>query len=108
MYMKCGELDAANKVFDMMPNKGVVSWNTLVGGCVRNGDLDAAWRLFNMMPRRDHVSWNTMINALAQDSQFVEAMSIFRDLQKADFKPDSVIELSFIFEFVNFFLLECH
>ncbi|KAJ0967435.1 hypothetical protein J5N97_024352 [Dioscorea zingiberensis] len=30
MYMKCGELDAANKVFDMMPNKGVVSWNTLV------------------------------------------------------------------------------
>ncbi|XP_039139822.1 LOW QUALITY PROTEIN: pentatricopeptide repeat-containing protein At3g22690-like [Dioscorea cayenensis subsp. rotundata] len=90
MYMKCGELDAANKVFDMMPNKGVVSWNTLVGGCVRNGDLDAAWGLFNMMPHRDLVSWNTMINALAQDSQFVEAMSIFRDLQKADFKPDGV------------------
>ncbi|KAJ0967414.1 hypothetical protein J5N97_024331 [Dioscorea zingiberensis] len=42
MYMKCGELDAANKVFDMMPNKGVVSWNTL---CCRAVFGMAIWML---------------------------------------------------------------
>ena len=33
-YVKCGEFGHAHKVFDEMPVRNVVSWNTLFSGCV--------------------------------------------------------------------------
>jgi pentatricopeptide repeat protein len=32
MYAKCGAMDLARDVFDEMPNKSVVSWNSMIMG----------------------------------------------------------------------------
>lgn len=90
MYMKCGKREAACRVFEPMPNKTVVSWNTLIAGSIRDGDLELAWRIFNEIPARDLISWNTMVGALVQEGMFEEAIELFREMQNNGMKPDRV------------------
>lgn len=90
MYMKCGKRESACRVFEHMPNKTVVSWNSSLAGSVREGDLELARKIFDEMPESDLVSWNTMIGALVQESMFEEAIELFREMQKNRMKPDRV------------------
>eukprot|EP00268_Persea_americana_P004369 TRINITY_DN11385_c0_g1_i12.p1 TRINITY_DN11385_c0_g1~~TRINITY_DN11385_c0_g1_i12.p1 ORF type:complete len:840 (-),score=149.10 TRINITY_DN11385_c0_g1_i12:395-2914(-) len=94
MYMKCGKPETASRVFALMFNKTVVSWNTVFAGLIRNGDLDSAWGLFNAMPERNHVSWNTMLGALVQDSWFEEVLALFRKMQSSGLEVDRVTMMS--------------
>ncbi|WOL03417.1 Pentatricopeptide repeat-containing protein [Canna indica] len=90
MYMKCEAAHTAFEVFKMMPNKTIVSWNTLINGCIMKGDLSSAQKHFYLMPQRDLVSWNTMIAGLVQANQFEAAIGLFREMQVSGFKPDKM------------------
>lgn len=90
MYMKSGKPETACKFFDHMPNKTVVSWNSLIAGFIRTGNLESAWRIFNEMPENDLVSWNTMIGSLVQESMFEEAIELFRVMHNEGIKADRV------------------
>ncbi|KAK7405923.1 hypothetical protein VNO78_07535 [Psophocarpus tetragonolobus] len=90
MYMKCGKRGAACKVFEHMPNKTVVTWNSLIAGLLRDGDMELAWRIFDEMLERNLVSWNTMISALVQASMFQEAIELFREMQNQGIEGDRV------------------
>ena len=90
MYMKCGKPEMAYRVFDLMPNKTAVSWNSLMAGFIRNGDVDSAWEVFNQIPEGDVVFWNTMISGLVQKSLFEEAIELFRVMQGEGVKADRV------------------
>lgn len=50
-YTKCRELGAALKLFDEMPGRDTVTWNTMIGGYVNYGDLESAWELLKSMRR---------------------------------------------------------
>ncbi|KAM1320499.1 hypothetical protein ACFX14_005538 [Malus domestica] len=52
MYSKCGLLDCAGKVFDEMPERSLVSWNTMIGSLARNGEEQEALGLFLQMQRQ--------------------------------------------------------
>ncbi|KAL6858849.1 hypothetical protein ACP4OV_017851 [Aristida adscensionis] len=59
---RAGDLAAARRVFDAMPQRDVVSWNALLTALWRGGrDLPAARRLFDAMPSRDLISWNSIL-----------------------------------------------
>ncbi|KAJ4746031.1 Pentatricopeptide repeat-containing protein [Rhynchospora pubera] len=49
MYGKCGDVDAARKVFDGMSEKNVVSWTAMIGCLGRNGKREEGFRLFKRM-----------------------------------------------------------
>lgn len=51
MYSKCGFVDCARMVFDEMPMRCLVSWNTMIGSYTRNGDEEEALGLFKQMQR---------------------------------------------------------
>jgi pentatricopeptide repeat protein len=42
MYAKCGLLDTAQKVFDSLPLRNIVSWNTMISEYVEHGQHDEA------------------------------------------------------------------
>lgn len=52
VYATLGYIYVASKVFDQMPHKNVVSYNTMIGAYSRDGNEEEAWNLFSMM--RNH------------------------------------------------------
>ncbi|XP_042399884.1 pentatricopeptide repeat-containing protein At1g08070, chloroplastic-like [Zingiber officinale] len=49
MYSKCGDIDSAREVFDKMPLRNVVSWNSMIAGLANNGEFEMALVLFRQM-----------------------------------------------------------
>lgn len=49
MYAKCGNLEDAQRVFDRLPNKDLVTWSAMIGGYVRHGPSQKALELFESM-----------------------------------------------------------
>ncbi|KAF3431733.1 hypothetical protein FNV43_RR26468 [Rhamnella rubrinervis] len=48
MYAKCGDMDLAKDVFDKMPDRSVVSWNSMIMGY---GMVLEGWWYFDLMER---------------------------------------------------------
>ncbi|GLT46971.1 hypothetical protein SLA2020_206960 [Shorea laevis] len=53
MYAKCGDLEAAEILFEEMVEKSVVSWNTMIGAYGQNGLFDEAMFLFKQMQEKN-------------------------------------------------------
>ncbi|XP_022980544.1 pentatricopeptide repeat-containing protein At5g39350 isoform X2 [Cucurbita maxima] len=65
MYMNCGKLELARWVFDVMPERSVVSWNTMISGWFQNGQPEEALVVFNrMMYARVEPDSATMVSVL--------------------------------------------
>ncbi|KAK6143871.1 hypothetical protein DH2020_024219 [Rehmannia glutinosa] len=66
-YSKCGELDLALEIFNHMPRKNVVSWNTMILGMALNGKGDLGLELFEEMTDHYGLSPNdaTFVGVLA-------------------------------------------
>ncbi|KAL2939605.1 hypothetical protein RDABS01_033763 [Bienertia sinuspersici] len=47
MYSKCGQIWDARKLFDEIPLRNVVSWTSMITGCVQNDEPHEALLLFN-------------------------------------------------------------
>ncbi|KAL5977440.1 hypothetical protein ACLOJK_021786 [Asimina triloba] len=65
MYSKCGNLDSAQKLFDLLAEKTVVSWSSMIKGYISHDRSSDALTLFRQM-RRDGVYFDsiTVINIL--------------------------------------------
>ncbi|KAM5571501.1 pentatricopeptide repeat-containing protein [Rosa sericea] len=51
--MRNGECDIAKRVFRKVPSPDLVTWNTVIGGCVRNERFQEALGLFRKLLRSD-------------------------------------------------------
>lgn len=49
MYSKCGELRESVQVFDEMPSKNSISWNSIIAAFARHGHSSEVFRLFESM-----------------------------------------------------------
>lgn len=49
MYAKCGDLRTARYLFDGMPERNLVSWNSIITGYSQNGDAEEAMCMFSDM-----------------------------------------------------------
>lgn len=70
IYCKAGDLISARQVFDKMPVKDIVTWNTMLSGLAQNGCPGEALRLFRDMHYScvdiDHVSLYNVIPAISK------------------------------------------
>ncbi|KAL6580116.1 hypothetical protein OROMI_008140 [Orobanche minor] len=92
-YVKNGEKDGigkAKQVFGEMGEKNVVTWNSLLSGCIRCGYIDEARTLFEKMPMRNVVSWTTMIAGCARNGRCKEALALFHEMQQENIDFDQV------------------
>ncbi|XP_059670447.1 pentatricopeptide repeat-containing protein At4g14850-like [Cornus florida] len=49
MYIKCGQLDDALKLFDTMPHRNLVSWTAMISGLSQNSEFSEAVKTFSQM-----------------------------------------------------------
>eukprot|EP01018_Ginkgo_biloba_P019498 Gb_13606 [translate_table: standard] len=84
MYVKCGSIENARKLFDGMPERNVVSWTAMIVGYAQNALVDEALKLFHKVPQRNVVTWNAMIAAYAQNGLLHEAMKLFQEMPQRD------------------------
>ncbi|XVF68961.1 hypothetical protein PTKIN_Ptkin11bG0042800 [Pterospermum kingtungense] len=49
LYLSCGDLDSAHRVFVMIGEKDVVSWNSMITGLAQRGCAEMALELFKRM-----------------------------------------------------------
>ncbi|XP_043700447.1 pentatricopeptide repeat-containing protein At2g13600-like [Telopea speciosissima] len=49
MYYSCGNTQAAARVFDHMPQRNTVTWNSIMNGCIHNGHAHESFSYFRRM-----------------------------------------------------------
>lgn len=86
MYSKCGELEAAQRVFDTILEKDLYTWNSLIGGYCQDGYCGKAHELFMKMQESgvppNVITWNVMITGFIQNGDEDRALDLFQRMEK--------------------------
>ncbi|PQQ13908.1 pentatricopeptide repeat-containing protein [Prunus yedoensis var. nudiflora] len=80
MYFKVGNFEIAQKLFDELGVRDVVSWNTLVSGYCLSWQVDKARWVFDGMAEKTLFSWSTMITTYAKFGELGEARRLFDEM----------------------------
>eukprot|EP01018_Ginkgo_biloba_P029523 Gb_22658 [translate_table: standard] len=89
MYAKCGSMEDARQMFELMLKPDVVSYNTMIAGYANCGRIADARQLFVKMSKPDVVSWNAIIAAFVRNGDNQEALKLFQQMHWANMKPNS-------------------
>ncbi|KAK9146498.1 hypothetical protein Sjap_006401 [Stephania japonica] len=94
MYTKCGKINIARRVFNQVPDKDVVSWNTMILGYGMLGEVDVAVDLFESMRDSgvdyDLVSYLAVLSACSHGGRVERGLSYFNEMLARDIKPTNM------------------
>ncbi|KAI3445440.1 hypothetical protein Pfo_002105 [Paulownia fortunei] len=96
MYSRCGDVLAAQKLFNTGCFLDLISYNSMISGYIKCGLVEKARELFDSMPEKDVVSWSSMISGYAQLDKFSETLALFHDMQLEGVKPDETTLVSVV------------
>ncbi|KAL5060811.1 hypothetical protein RYX36_032415 [Vicia faba] len=89
-YIRLSFIDAC-VLFDEMPHRNNVTWNTMILGYSRYGDMNKARELFEEMPQRNGVSWSSVISGYTNVGSYMQSLYLFRRMLFVEgTKPDQV------------------
>lgn len=85
MYVKGGCLKYAQLIFENMPRRNLVTWNSIIAGYGSNGDCKEAVRLFKEMKRfetvPDEVTFLALITSCSHSGMVEEGLNLFRTMK---------------------------
>ncbi|KAI3454287.1 hypothetical protein Pfo_010950 [Paulownia fortunei] len=90
LYASCGKIGDAVLLFDKMPQRDVVTWNTMITQLVKGGDIDSAYKMFLQMPDRNVRSWTAMVAGFVQCGKPKDAIDLFTKMEEVGLKPNEV------------------
>ncbi|KAI5683347.1 hypothetical protein M9H77_04575 [Catharanthus roseus] len=93
MHVKCGMMLDAQRLFEEMPERNMVSWNTLIGGLVDTGNFFEAFRLFFMMQEELSDAGSRTFATMIRASAGLELISPGRQLHSLALKFDVADDL---------------
>ncbi|KAL5059168.1 hypothetical protein RYX36_030772, partial [Vicia faba] len=87
MYAKLGDMNCAHTLFDQLPRKDVISWNTLITGYTQNGLASESIDAYNMMEECINIvpnqgTWVSIIPAYSHVGALQQGMKIHGRLIK--------------------------
>ena len=93
VYAKCGSIADAEKMFDEMPRRDIVSWNAMISGYVSLGMWENSRKLLEIMRSEvtvNTVTWNAVICGNLQVGNFVGALQLVSQMRKVGSPLDAV------------------
>lgn len=95
MYYKCGSLEDACLVFDKMPEKDVVAWNSMIAGYAMHGHSQKALELFyklrNTKLKPTDITFIGVLNACSHAGLVQKGRELF-NLMQNEYKIEPKIE----------------
>lgn len=92
MYVKCGSLEDARKVFDQMPERDVCSWTTMIAAYARHGPAEEALRLFQLMKQTglqpNQFTFTSLLLACIHLDSVNEGIEIHEEIIRSGFEFD--------------------
>ncbi|KAK7389358.1 hypothetical protein VNO78_24300 [Psophocarpus tetragonolobus] len=85
MYGKFGKLDIARHLFDNMPSRDAVSWNTIISCYASRGMWKEAFQLFGSMQEEgvemNVIIWNTIAGGCLHSGNFRGALNLISQMR---------------------------
>ncbi|PKI32302.1 hypothetical protein CRG98_047301 [Punica granatum] len=85
MYAKCGEINHAWWLFDKVPDKNVVSWNSMISAYLEVGLPEKCIEMFHEMQlaslKPDQVTISNVLNAYFETRRVDEARNLFSEVK---------------------------
>ncbi|KAF8408163.1 hypothetical protein HHK36_007305 [Tetracentron sinense] len=80
MYAKCGHIDIAREVFNRITNKDLVSWTSMMMGCVYHGHADEAVAVFRLMQGEKMDPDSVTLISLLQAISLVGSLNLAKEV----------------------------
>ncbi|KAL2467851.1 Pentatricopeptide repeat-containing protein [Forsythia ovata] len=94
MYGKCGEVDTARNIFDKMPVKDDVSWNSIISGYASKGEWGEAFKLFESMRESgvelNIITWNTIAGGCLRTGNYEGTLKLLCQMRMSGNRLDPV------------------
>ncbi|KAL5558242.1 hypothetical protein UlMin_034453 [Ulmus minor] len=84
MYASLGLIEVAHKVFDKIPVKDLVVWNSILDAYASIGQMGIAMELFDSMPVKDVLSYNIIVSGFAGAKRIEYAREVFDEMPVRD------------------------
>lgn len=95
MYAKCGSMLDAMHVFEQIDGKNVISWNSIISGCVQSGHHTIALSLFQRMKsvgsEPDEVTLVCILKSCGSLQIVEEGIQIHVDILRSGYEANSYI-----------------
>lgn len=85
--LKSGRVDDARKVFDEMPQRDEVTWNTMIAGYGNSGRLLDARKLFEETPKRSAITWSSLVSGYCKMGREIETFKLIYEMQLEGYRP---------------------
>lgn len=87
MYAKCGRIKNSRIVFDLMEDRNLVSWNSMIGGYAIHGQAHNALEIFKMVAAPDDISFIAALSACSHGGLVDEGIGIFSRMKEFKLTP---------------------
>ncbi|GMP28212.1 hypothetical protein CsSME_00003850 [Camellia sinensis var. sinensis] len=86
MYAKCGNLELAHSVFNMMPRRDAIAWSTMIFANSMHGNGEEALSLFHRMlnsgMKPNAMTFTGVLSGCSHSRLVAEALSIFHSMSR--------------------------
>ncbi|KAF5749086.1 hypothetical protein HS088_TW04G01048 [Tripterygium wilfordii] len=90
MYVKCGKLEEARRIFDQPDCRNVISGTSVLLGYAMSGRTREARQFFDEMPEKNVITWNAMLEGYMHVLQWEEALDFVLLMLKKSKEIDHV------------------
>ena len=94
-YTKCGVMEKAQEIFDKLPVRDVVSWNSLIAGYVQHGNAEKALYCFEQMQHErispDLVTFISSLVSCANVGAMGKGQEIHTEITKRGLEKETLI-----------------
>ena len=105
MYMKCGSLQEAHRVFKTLPNQDVVSWSAIISGYVEHDDATHVMKIYREMQQLgitpDRVTFLCMLKASSNIGSITHGMVIHNEVIQLELESDIMVGNSMVDMYVK-------